>query len=196
MVRLRLISFGLAATICFGLIYLAITGKFSVVMEMLSDTEVVKAEIEDKPKPPPPPPPPPPPNQPPPPPPQSVPPPVIDVPAVAYEEPVTREVPPPPPPSVITNPSWSRRPNGADYARFYPPRALEREIEGAVSLDCTVDAEGRLTCTVRSEEPANMGFGEAAVRISRQFRMNPQTVNGQPTAGGRYSLRIPFRVGE
>lgn len=193
MVRLRLISFGLAALICSALIYLAITRKFSAVIDLFSNTEVVKAEIEDKPKPPPPPPPPPPPNQPPPPPPQSVPPPVIEAPAIAYQEPVTNEVPPPPPPTVITNPSWQRRPNGADYERFWPRRARESEIEGSASLDCVVDAEGRLACTVISEEPPNMGFGEAAVRISRQFRMNPQTVNGQATAGGRYRLRIPFR---
>ncbi|MEQ1618797.1 MAG: energy transducer TonB, partial [Terricaulis sp.] len=94
-----------------------------------------------------------------------------------------------------SDPSWIRRPNGADYERFWPTRAREREMEGVASLDCLVDAEGRLACTVTSEDPPNMGFGEAAVRISRQFRMNPQTVNGQPTAGGRYRLRIPFRFG-
>ncbi len=192
MVRLRLISFGLAGLICGTLIIAALTQRFSAIMEMFDDNQVVKAEIEQEKKPPPPPPPPPPPNEPPPPPPQEIPPPPFEMPAIVTQQEVTTQQAPPEL-QIITSPSWARRPNGADYERFWPRRARESEIEGAASLDCIVDAEGRLACSVTSETPPNMGFGEAAVRVARQFRMNPQTVNGQATAGGRYRLRIPFR---
>lgn len=99
----------------------------------------------------------------------------------------------PPAPPVIVGPRWLERPTGADYERHWPRAALGQEIEGSASLDCLVSADGRLNCTVVSEDPPNMGFGEAAVQVSRRFRMAPETANGQPTAGGRYRLRIPFR---
>ncbi|MGE0046305.1 MAG: hypothetical protein AB7T08_11150, partial [Hyphomonadaceae bacterium] len=60
MVRLRLISMGLAATICIGIVYLAVTQRFSAITDLFEDQEAIKVEIEEKEKPPPPPPPPPP----------------------------------------------------------------------------------------------------------------------------------------
>lgn len=196
MVRLRLVSLGLAASICAMLVYFALTGKFSAVTDMFNDSDAVKVEIEEKEKPPPPPPPPP--NRPPPPPPpeQRVPPPVADAPPTFTDIPVAPDPPPAPPVLVIQNPSWITRPNGDDYARYFPRRALESNISGRATLDCLVAADGRLACTVTSESPENMGFGEAAIRIARQFRMRPQTVNGEPTAGGRVRLPLVFRVPE
>ena len=57
MVRLRLISLGLAGLICIALIYMALTNKFSAMSDLFEDTDAVKVEIEEKEKPPPPPPP-------------------------------------------------------------------------------------------------------------------------------------------
>lgn len=196
MIRLRLISLGLAALVCVSLIAYALLSRFDAVMEMFNDTEAVKVEIEEKEKPKPPPPPPP--DRPPPPPPpeQRVPPPDLSAPPTPTPIPVAVDPPPAPPVQIITNPQWITRPNGDDFARFYPRRALDSNIEGRASLSCLVGADGRLSCTVLSEDPQNMGFGEAAVRISRQFRMRPQTVNGEPTAGGSIRLPIRFQVPE
>jgi periplasmic protein TonB len=69
-------------------------------------------------------------------------------------------------------------------------------IEGTASLDCLAQADGPMDCTVTSEHPAGFGFGEAAVNVSREFRMRAQTNNGEPTVGGRYRLRISFRYAE
>jgi len=55
MVRLRLLSLGLAGLICVVLIYMALTNKFSAMSDLFEDTDAVKVEIEEKEKPPPPP---------------------------------------------------------------------------------------------------------------------------------------------
>ncbi|MBL8548420.1 MAG: energy transducer TonB [Hyphomonadaceae bacterium] len=192
-VQLRLISMALAAVITISIVYLAFTQKFSAITDIFSDLDAIKVEVEEK-KPPPPPPPPPK-DRPPPPP----PPPVVqrETPPTPTAAPVPTELPvapAPPPVSVITNPTWLERPNARDFARYYPERALERERTGRVVLDCVVAADGRIGCGVASEDPTGWGFGEAAVRISRSFRMSPRMENGAPTEGGRVRVPINFRL--
>ena len=197
MMRLRLVSLLLAAVICLGIAYMAFTGKFRAVTDIFEDDEAVKVEIEEKQKPPPPPPPPPPDRPPPPPPPeQRVPPPDLSAPPTPTPIPVAVDPPPAPPtPAVLTGMVWLQRPSSQDFNRYYPPRALEREQEGRVMLDCLVDAGGRISCTVISEDPTGWGFGEAALRISRNFRAAAQTSDGRPTSGGRTRVPISFRLG-
>ncbi|MBI1250768.1 MAG: TonB family protein [Alphaproteobacteria bacterium] len=202
MVRLRLISMGLASLVVAGIIYLAVTQRFSAVTDIFEDLDAIKVEIEEKEKPPPPPPPPPR-ERPPPPPPitQRIPPPDLSAPPTptplpVQERAVNPPAPPPAPPAppVITSPQWLERPNARDFERFYPSRALERERQGRVVLDCVVRADGRINCSVSSEDPSGWGFGDAALRISERFRMSPQTVNGEPTEGGRVRVPIQFRL--
>lgn len=100
----------------------------------------------------------------------------------------------PPPetgPARITNPRWLRQPR--DLESYYPTRALARDIPGQVVLDCMVDVSGGLNCSVVSETPANWGFGQAALRISRDYRMVPAMRDGQAVEG-RYRMRVPFEV--
>ncbi|MGE0530126.1 MAG: energy transducer TonB [Hyphomonadaceae bacterium] len=96
-----------------------------------------------------------------------------------------------PGPSEITNPRWLRQPR--DLARYYPARALARELPGVVSLDCLVDLNGALHCSVLSETPIGWGFGDAALRISRDYRMVPAMRDGRAVEG-RYRMRVPFEV--
>lgn len=98
-------------------------------------------------------------------------------------------------PPLITRPRWLNKPSGATVARFYPERALDRGRSGKVVLDCLVGLDGRLACAVASEEPERWGFGAAALRIAKEFRMAPQLEDGQPTAGGRVSVPIVFNPG-
>jgi protein TonB len=197
MVRLRLISLSLAGLICVALIYMALTNKFSAISDIFDDTDAVKVEIEEKVKPPPPPPPPPPDRPPPPPPPeQRVPPPDLSAPPTPTPIPVAVDPPPAPPAAaVLSGMVWLQRPSSQDFNRFYPSRAMEREQEGRVVLDCLVDAGGRISCSVASEDPTGWGFGEAAIRISRSFRAAAQTSDGRPTSGGRARVPITFRLG-
>ncbi len=92
---------------------------------------------------------------------------------------------------VITNPRWLRQPR--DLARYYPPRPLARNISGQVVLDCLVDTNGALNCLVVSETPTNWGFGDAALRIARDYRMVPAMRDGQAVEA-RYRMRVPFQV--
>lgn len=94
-------------------------------------------------------------------------------------------------PPNIANPHWVRVPRGLD--RYYPRRALERGVEGAVTLNCVVATSGRLNCAVVSETPVNWGFGDAALSISRDYQMVPATRDGVPVEG-RHRMVIPFRL--
>jgi|GEM_PF-1968112 len=93
-------------------------------------------------------------------------------------------------PNVI-DPDWVRRPR--DLGRYYPVRARERGVEGSVTLNCLVDVSGALDCDVTSENPANWGFGDAALRISRDYQMVPATQDGRAVAA-RHRMVIPFRL--
>jgi len=94
-------------------------------------------------------------------------------------------------PVEITAPRWLRRPH--DLERYYPARALERNVEGEVLLDCLVSPLGALECRVLSEAPAGWGFGSAAVRMSRDHRMAPAMADGRAVEG-RYRMRVPFAL--
>lgn len=97
------------------------------------------------------------------------------------------------PPSIttVTNPTWVERPR--DLARYYPRRAVRMNVEGSATLDCRVAVDGRLTCAVISETPPDWGFGEAAQRIAREYRMVPAMRNGQAIEA-RYVMRVPFNL--
>lgn len=94
-------------------------------------------------------------------------------------------------PPTISNPHWLQTPH--DLARYYPAAALRRNMEGAVQLDCLVTTSGALQCAVLSETPANWGFGAAAIRIARDYRMVPAMRNGAAIEA-RYQMRIPFQL--
>jgi protein TonB len=98
---------------------------------------------------------------------------------------------PPSGPPEITNPQWLRRPT--NLAAYYPPRAVGREVEGEVLLDCRVLTTGHLSCTILSEMPENYGFGRAALRIARDHRMSPAMRDGVAIEG-RYRMRVPFQL--
>ena len=100
-------------------------------------------------------------------------------------------------PPVITQPDWVRRPSGEALMRAYPDRAITAGVTGSATLSCAVRVNGTLTdCQVVSETPGGYGFGRAATRLSRDFRMSPRTVDGQPVGGARVNVGIRFTLPE
>ncbi len=84
-------------------------------------------------------------------------------------------------------------PEGSDFARHYPPRAMDQELGGDVTLSCLILADGELDCAVAAETPPDMGFGEAAQRIARANRID---VFAGDFVGKRTELTTRFRMGD
>jgi TonB family protein len=103
-------------------------------------------------------------------------------------------IPPDLPLSTIENWQWVAMPTGADFARYYPARAVDVKRPGDVTLICNVATDGALACNVGIENPVGWEFGEAALLLSRSFRMAPQTADGTPTAGATIRTTIRFRM--
>lgn len=89
-------------------------------------------------------------------------------------------------------PTWLRRPGAAQLSQVYPRRAADQGIPGQASLDCLIQTDGSLSCTQGASSPADAGFGEAAMRLSRQFRAAPTLPDGSSAYGKRTRLTISF----
>lgn len=97
-----------------------------------------------------------------------------------------------PPARVIRNPSWERQPSADQMMRAYPGRALDRGLAGSAQLNCLVAPNGEVSaCAIVGETPAGNGFGPAAQRLSRFFRVNPRTVDGA-AEGSRVVINLRF----
>ena len=92
------------------------------------------------------------------------------------------------------DPDWLVKPDGDMVARFYPDRAERLNMEGRVTLLCTVGLDTRLhDCSVVSEDPVGYGFAAASLRLAREMRMAPAIRSGLPS---RSLVRVPLRFSQ
>ncbi len=90
--------------------------------------------------------------------------------------------------------NWIREPNARDFARYFPDAALDKGQSGNVVLSCIIGGGGRLACSVASESPSGLGFGRAAINISRQLRVRGTLRDGSSAEGRELRLPLSFRA--
>lgn len=98
--------------------------------------------------------------------------------------------------SADTEARWVLRPQAEFFAVFYPPIALMQGVVGRVVLLCRTRAAQRAECTAQDVTPADWGFGEAAVAMSRSFRFAPAVRNGEVVLDTELRVPITFSTME
>lgn len=97
----------------------------------------------------------------------------------------------------VVNPDWLERPDGDKIAAAFPKLASMLGVEGRAVIACKVDARGALNhCEVVTENPPELGFGAAAVALSKSFKMSPKMVDGRATDDGDVRIPIGFKLPE
>jgi protein TonB len=76
----------------------------------------------------------------------------------------------------------------------YPSIALRSGVEGTVILELFIDKNGDIRrIGILKEDPADRGFGEAAVNAFNGIKVSPAEANGQPVAV-RYRYPVRFKI--
>lgn len=90
---------------------------------------------------------------------------------------------------------WAEHgPTPLDFDLSYPPAALAAGIEGWARLACTVRPDRTLDCAVHSETPAESGFGEAALHLSRRYVVSAD--HPAVAIGARVIVPVRFVIGD
>jgi TonB family protein len=83
---------------------------------------------------------------------------------------------------------WVRKASDEDIAQYYPDRAQRLGVSGKATISCTATGSGALEgCRVVSEDPADQGFGTAALKMSRLYRV--------PAGDGGKTVTVPIDFG-
>ena len=85
----------------------------------------------------------------------------------------------------------------SSHIPYYPTRALQRNIAGEATLDCTLKEDHTLnTCAVVDETPSGFGFGRSALRLACRWTPTAQQAAEEtPYPSGERHVRRAFRFG-
>ncbi|MBB4154674.1 protein TonB [Sphingomonas jinjuensis] len=89
---------------------------------------------------------------------------------------------------------WIAYPSDAVINRYWPREAVRLGIGGEVLLACAVRRPGHPDrCIAVVETPKGIGFADAALRLSRTFRIRPNRINGRDAADLPVMIPITFK---
>lgn len=90
---------------------------------------------------------------------------------------------------------WTRIPTGNDIANYYPASAARNGISGWAAIQCLATDKGLLAeCRVLGESPRDQHFGDAALKLSRLFKLAPADKTGRSVAGGAIIVPIVLTI--
>jgi protein TonB len=89
---------------------------------------------------------------------------------------------------------FTQRPTPRRISELYPQSALRRGVGGRVQLDCRVQYDLSLTCSVASESPADAGFGRAALAASTSYRARATLSDGASAVGAQTRIAVNFQA--
>jgi periplasmic protein TonB len=93
----------------------------------------------------------------------------------------------------IREPIWTAQPSAHQASAAYPFRAMANEKIGVAVVRCVVGGDGRLNnCSLACETPKKWGFGAAALKLTRLYRMKETLPDGRSVAGATVALPFNF----
>jgi len=199
----QMAGFGLVVLLHVALLYLILSGLANRAMEVLKGPLEAKIIQEVRPPPPDLPPPPPPDLAPPPPP--FIPPPEINIQQTVIQPNAIQAVtsapppapvavaPPAPPAPAVPDQEVSARPI-AGPPLDYPKRMKDTGREGAVDLECTIDADGSTSSCLIIEVHGGDAFGDAAINWVKNNRYKPRVRNGVAVKEEHHRIHIGFSL--
>ncbi|HWE46163.1 MAG TPA: energy transducer TonB [Caulobacteraceae bacterium] len=97
--------------------------------------------------------------------------------------------------AMISSPDWLQKPSSRQLEADYPRRALINGVSGKALVRCRVQVDGLLDdCSILSESPLGLGFGEATLRAAHHFRMRPEKLDGQPVEGAVVLIPLSWNI--
>lgn len=94
---------------------------------------------------------------------------------------------------MVTQPSWLQTPTAEDIGGV-TPLLPEPPAEVHVLMVCRITAAGGLeACTIRSESPAGLGYGAAALALAPIFKMPAVDLDNRPVAGRMVQIPIIWK---
>lgn len=99
-----------------------------------------------------------------------------------------------PEPNGYVDARWTRFPDAEALTTYYPPRAMDDEVEGTATVQCTVlDTAGRVSCVAISEKPGGYGFGAATARMV-QDKGRVDTSQGNVQVGSMLRQTVTWKL--
>lgn len=90
---------------------------------------------------------------------------------------------------------WGRLPTAERATSLFPAKAKAAGVAaGTAVINCRVEKDGALAgCQVASETPAGLGFGQAALDLATDFRMQAWTSDGRPVDGSTVRFPVAYQ---